>query len=46
MTTEMVATGWPNSMNPLDPDIPAGEAEMVALCVAVKLEAMCFEVRK
>ena len=46
LTTEMVRTGQPNSVNPLDPDIPAGEEEAIALFVAGKLEAMGFEVEK
>jgi len=46
MTTEMVRTGQPNSVNPLDPDIPAGEEEAIALLVAGKLEAMGMAVEK
>lgn len=46
LTIEMVAIGQPNSTNPLDPDIPAGEEEAYALFVAGKLEAMGFEVKK
>jgi len=46
LTTEMVAIGQPNSTNPLDPDVPAGEEEAIALFVAGKLEAMGFEVTK
>lgn len=46
LTSEMVRTGQPNSANPLDPDIPAGQEEAIALFVAGKLEAMGFEVEK
>ena len=46
LTTEMVAIGQPNSTNPLDPDVPAGEEEAIALFVAGKLEAMGFDVSK
>ena len=46
LTTEMVRTGQPLSVNPLDPDIPAGEEEAIAIYVAGKLEAMGFEVEK
>ncbi|GEM_PF-350404 len=46
LTTEMVRTGQPHSVNPLDPDIPAGEEESIAIFVAGKLEAMGFEVEK
>lgn len=46
LTTEMVRTGQPNSVNPLDPDIPAGEEEAIALLVAGKLEAMGLSVEK
>jgi acetylornithine deacetylase len=46
LTTEMVRTGQPHSVNPLDPDITAGEEESIALFVAGKLEAMGFDVEK
>jgi acetylornithine deacetylase len=46
LTKEMVAIGQPNSTNPLDPDIPAGEEEAIALFVAGKLESMGFVVNK
>ncbi len=46
LTTEMVRTGQPHSVNPLDPDILAGEEESIALFVAGKLEAMGFTVEK
>ena len=46
LTKEMVAIGQPNSTNPLDPDVPAGEEEAIALFVAGKLESMGFEVIK
>ncbi len=46
LTTEFVRTGQPNSTNPLDPDIPAGEEEAIALLVAGKLEAMGMSVEK
>ncbi len=44
LTTEMVRTGQPRSCNPIDPDIPAGEEEAIAVYVAGKLEKMGFEV--
>jgi len=46
LTSEMVRTGQPHSVNPLDPDIAAGEEESIALFVAGKLEAMGFDVEK
>ena len=46
LTTEMVRAGQPRSVNPLDPDVPAGEEEPIALYVAGKLEAMGMEVEK
>tara|TARA_R110001592_G_scaffold290962_1_gene560148 strand:- start:7626 stop:8924 length:1299 start_codon:yes stop_codon:yes gene_type:complete len=46
LTTELVRTGQPNSANPLDPDIPAGEEEAIALLVAGKLEVMGMTVEK
>ena len=46
LTTEMVQAGQPHSVNPLDPDVPAGEEESIALFVAGKLESMGMEVEK
>lgn len=46
LTQEMVPIGQPNSVNPLDPDIPAGEEEAIALFVAGRLEAMGLQVEK
>lgn len=46
LTREMVRIGQPNSVNPLDPDIPAGQEEAIALFVAGKLEAMGLTVEK
>ena len=46
LTTEMVSVGQPVSTNPLDPDVPAGQEEAIALFVAGKLEAMGFDVTK
>lgn len=46
LTTELVRTGQPRSGNPIDPDIPAGEEEAIALLVAGKLEAMGLAVEK
>lgn len=46
LTQEMVGIGQPNSTNPLDPDVPAGEEEAIALFVAGKLETLGFTVKK
>ena len=46
LTTEMVRTGQPRSGNPLDPDLPSGEEEAIALLIAGKLEAMGMSVEK
>lgn len=46
LTQEMVSIGQPNSVNPLDPDLPSGQEEAIALFVAGKLESMGFEVKK
>lgn len=40
MTVEMVRTGQPNSTNPSEPDMPAGQEEAIALFVAGKMEAL------
>ena len=44
LTSELVTTGQPDSENPLDPDMPSGSEEKIALCVAAKLRALGFEV--
>lgn len=44
LTSELVVTGQPDSENPLDPDMPSGSEEAIALCVAGKLRDMGFEV--
>ncbi|OGB22460.1 MAG: peptidase M20 [Burkholderiales bacterium RIFCSPLOWO2_02_FULL_57_36] len=44
LTSELVTTGQPDSENPLDPDMPSGSEEKIALCVAAKLRAMGLEV--
>lgn len=44
LTTELVTTGQPDSENPLDPDMPSGSEEKIALCVAAKLRALGLEV--
>ena len=46
LTTEMVRTGQPRSGNPLDPDVPSGEEEAIALLIAGKLEALGMSVEK
>lgn len=46
LATEMVRIGQPNSVNPLDPDIPAGEEEAIALFVAGRLERIGMTVEK
>ncbi len=45
LATELIATGQPRAGNPLDPDLPGGEEEAIAMLVAGKLEAlgMCVE---
>lgn len=45
LTRELVTTGHPDSENPLDPDMPSGSEEKIALCVAGKLEEMGLEVQ-
>src|SRR5260370_1291367 len=40
LTRELVVAGQPDSENPLDPDMPSGHEEAIALLVAGKLEAM------
>lgn len=44
LTTELVTTGQPDSENPLDPDMPSGSEEKIALCVAGKLKQLGLEV--
>lgn len=40
LTKELVTTGQPDSENPLDPDLPSGSEEKIAMCVADKLRAL------
>ncbi|MFY0609972.1 MAG: M20 family metallopeptidase [Hyphomicrobiaceae bacterium] len=40
LATELIRTGQPRSGNPLDPDLPAGEEEAIAMMVAGKLETL------
>lgn len=44
LTSELVVTGQPESENPLDPDMPSGSEEKIALCVAEKLRALGLDV--
>jgi formylaminopyrimidine deformylase len=46
LATELIRTGQPRSSNPLDPDLPPGEEEAVAMLVAGKLEALGMTVSK
>lgn len=45
LTSELLTTGQPDSENPLDPDLPSGSEEKIALCVAAKLRAMGLDVQ-
>ncbi len=44
LTRELVVAGQPDAENPLDPDMPSGREEVIALTVAGKLQAMGLEV--
>ncbi len=44
LTRELVVSGQPDSENPLDPDMPSGREETIALLVADKLKAMGLKV--
>ena len=44
LTQELVVTGQPDSENPLDPDMPSGSEEKIALLVANKLRQLGLEV--
>ena len=44
LTRELVTTGQPDSENPLDPDMPSGSEERIALCVADKLRGLGLSV--
>ena len=45
LARELIPAGQPAAENPLDPDLPSGREEGVALVVAEKLRAMDFDVR-
>lgn len=44
MVTQLIKTGQPKASDPLDPDLPPGQEEAVAMLVAGKLEAMGMDV--
>lgn len=46
LATELIRTGQPRSGNPLDPDLPGGEEEAIAMLTAGKLEALGMTVSK
>lgn len=45
LATDLIKTGQPHSGNPLDPDMPGGEEEAIAMMVAGKLETMGMDVK-
>lgn len=45
LATELIRTGQPRSGNPLDPDMPGGEEEAIAMLTAGKLEALGMDVK-
>lgn len=45
LATELIKTGQPRSGNPLDPDMPGGEEEAIAMLTAGKLEALGMDVK-
>jgi acetylornithine deacetylase len=45
LARELIPAGQPAAENPLDPDLPSGREEGIALVVADKLRAMGFDVR-
>ena len=44
LATQLIKTGQPSAGDPLDPDLPPGQEEAIAMLVAGKLEAMGMEV--
>lgn len=44
LAAELIRTGQPRSGNPLDPDMPGGEEEAIAMLTAGKLEALGMDV--
>ncbi|MEP1611325.1 MAG: M20/M25/M40 family metallo-hydrolase [Roseobacter sp.] len=44
LAAELIRTGQPRSGNPLDPDMPGGEEEAIAMLTAGKLEALGMQV--
>ncbi|MFT5799727.1 MAG: acetylornithine deacetylase/succinyl-diaminopimelate desuccinylase-like protein [Candidatus Azotimanducaceae bacterium] len=45
LASELIRTGQPRSGNPLDPDMPGGEEEAIAMLTAGKLEALGMDVQ-
>lgn len=46
LATELIGIGQPAAENPLDPDLPGGQEEAIALHVAGQLEVLGFEVAR
>ncbi|WMS44005.1 M20 family metallopeptidase [Acuticoccus sp. MNP-M23] len=44
LAADLIRTGQPRAGNPLDPDLPGGEEEAIAMMVAGKLEALGMQV--
>ena len=44
LATQLIKTGQPLACDPLDPDLPSGQEEAIAMLVAGKLEALGMSV--
>ena len=44
LATQLIKTGQPQACDPLDPDLPSGQEEAIAMLVAGKLEALGMSV--
>ena len=45
LAAQLIKTGQPMASDPLDPDLPPGQEEAIAMLVAGKLEAMGMDVK-
>ena len=46
LAAELIKTGQPRASDPLDPDLPGGEEEAIAMLISGKLEALGMDVKR
>ena len=46
LASELIKAGQPRACDPLDPDLPGGEEEAIAMLISGKLEALGMDVKR